>query len=178
MDDKANFNWYVLKTSYNREIRLENELQAEGIETFIPMQCREVSKEQYKQRIEEVAIHNLVFVKSTTEILDEFIRKSKHPITYLKNLSTGTTAIISEKEMQNFILITKSKIEGLRFLDENIDRFCTGDKKVRVTGGMFDGLEGYVIRIRRDRKLVIRIEGITAVAVAGIHASLLQKCKI
>ena len=40
MEDRNNVNWSVLETNYNREIRLENELQAEGIENFIPMQCR------------------------------------------------------------------------------------------------------------------------------------------
>lgn len=45
---------------------------------------------------------------------------------------------------------------------------------MRVTAGLFEGIEGYVVRIRRDRKLVVQLYGIIAIAISGIHHSLLE----
>ena len=52
------------------------------------------------------------------------------------------------------------------FSDEAID-YRSGDK-VRVTGGPFKGAEGYIKRIRGNRRLVVALEGIIAVATTYI----------
>jgi ribosomal protein L24 len=49
-----------------------------------------------------------------------------------------------------------------------------GDRVV-VTGGPFKGAEGHIKRIKRDRRLVVTIPGIVAVATAYIHPDLLKK---
>lgn len=49
-----------------------------------------------------------------------------------------------------------------------------GDK-VRVLGGIFEGAEGTLKRIKGDRRVVVSIPGVIAVATANIHASLLEK---
>ena len=46
---------------------------------------------------------------------------------------------------------------------------------VRVTEGPFRGAEGYVKRIRRDRRLLVSIEGIVAVATAFIEPQFLEE---
>ena len=49
-----------------------------------------------------------------------------------------------------------------------------GDR-VRVTDGPFKGAEGHIRRIRRDRRLVVTIPGIVAVATTYIHPALLKR---
>ena len=44
-----------------------------------------------------------------------------------------------------------------------------------VTGGPFKGAEGHIKRIKRDRRLIVTIKGVVAVATAYIHPSLLRK---
>lgn len=36
--------------------------------------------------------------------------------------------------------------------------------RVRITGGLFEGVEGEFVRVRNDRRVVVTIEGVMAVA--------------
>ena len=46
--------------------------------------------------------------------------------------------------------------------------------RVRVTGGVFEGYEGYVQRIERNRHVVVKIDGICCIALPFIHPDLLM----
>ncbi len=72
------------------------------------------------------------------------------------------------------MLIAGAYQEDLIYLNDSIGKFSTNDR-VRVIGGHFENFEGYVVRIRRDRKLVVSIQGVVAVAISNIHPSLLRK---
>ena len=64
--------------------------------------------------------------------------------------------------------------EGLELLGDDKPEYHIGDRVV-VTGGPFKGAEGHIKRIKRDRRLVVTIPGIVAVATTYIHPSLLSK---
>ena len=40
---------------------------------------------------------------------------------------------------------------------------------------MYKGAEGYIKRIRKDRKLLVCVKGVAVVAIADIHAAKLEK---
>lgn len=82
-------------------------------------------------------------------------------------------APIPEKEMNNFILVT-SVSDELLILDEVTPDFLKGDR-VRVTGGLFEGAEGVIKRIKGDRRLVVSIDCFTAVATCFIRPEFLEK---
>ena len=57
---------------------------------------------------------------------------------------------------------------GLEFFaDDDFTRFRKGSK-VRVKEGQLKGAEGYIKRIRKDRRLLVAIEGVIAVATSYI----------
>ena len=81
---------------------------------------------------------------------------------------------IPDCQMEAFRLITSHGSEGLEFFSaDDISRFATGCK-VRVTDGPFKGAVGYVKRIKRNRRLLVAIEGIVAVISAYIDPRLLE----
>ncbi len=81
---------------------------------------------------------------------------------------------IPDCQMEAFRLITSQGSEGLEFFSaDDISRFATGCK-VRVTDGPFKGAVGYVKRIKRNRRLLVAIEGIVAVISAYIDPRLLE----
>ena len=81
---------------------------------------------------------------------------------------------IPDKQMEAFRLVTSQGSEGLEFFSaDDISCFAAGCK-VRVTDGPFKGAEGYVKRIRRNRRLLVAIEGIVAVVSAYIDPRLLE----
>jgi transcription antitermination factor NusG len=86
-------------------------------------------------------------------------------------------SVIPDKEMGIFKLVCTSGAEGLEFFaDEDMTRYKQGDR-VRVLEGPLKGAEGYIRRIRKDRRLLVAIEGFIAVATSFIPPQFLAKAE-
>ncbi len=48
-------------------------------------------------------------------------------------------------------------------------------QKVRVINGIYKGAEGYIKRIKKDRKLIVAVSGVAVVAVSYIPQEFLEK---
>ncbi|MDD6140046.1 MAG: transcriptional regulator, partial [Bacteroidales bacterium] len=70
--------------------------------------------------------------------------------------------------------VSATNDEGLIYLSPDQININRGDR-VRIIGGMFSGCEGTLMRIRGDRRFVVSIPGVMAVATAFIHPSLIMK---
>ena len=81
---------------------------------------------------------------------------------------------IPDREMEIFMLVTSAGKAGLEYLGEDSPRFRKGEK-VRVTGGQFKGAEGHICRIKGDRRLIVSIQGLCAVATSYIPQCYLEK---
>ena len=66
--------WFAIRVTYSREMALKEYLDRCRMESFIPMSYKEVIKGERKVRKLVPVIHNLVFVRSTREKLDEIKR--------------------------------------------------------------------------------------------------------
>ena len=75
--------------------------------------------------------------------------------------------------MNNFILVT-SVSDDIIPLGEVSQELLKGDR-VRVTGGLFEGAEGVVKRIKGDHRLVVSINSFVAVATCFIKPEFLEK---
>lgn len=80
---------------------------------------------------------------------------------------------VSTREMNTFILVT-SVTDDLILIDNPTPRFLQG-QRVRVTEGLFRGAEGVIKRIKGDRRLVVSINGVMAVATCYIRPEFLEK---
>ena len=83
-------------------------------------------------------------------------------------------APISEHEMNVFRLVVSSGADGLEYFDNDPRVFKRGER-VRVTGGLFAGAEGHIVRIKGDRRLIVSLTGICAVATSYIPQCFLEK---
>ena len=94
-----------------------------------------------------------------------------------KTADRKTEAVIPDKQMAMFRMVCSSGADGLEFFsDEDMSRYKTGDK-VRVLEGPLKGAEGYIKRIRKDRRLLVSIEGFIAVATSFIPPQFLAKAE-
>ena len=120
-------------------------------------------------------IHNLVFVRSTREKLDEIKRdiSLKVPIRYIMDRETRRPLVVPDRQMHSFIAVAGAYDEQIVYLDPTIVSLREGDR-VRIVGGVFSGVEGIFIRIKGDRRVVVSIEGVMAVATAFVHPSLIE----
>jgi transcription antitermination factor NusG len=82
---------------------------------------------------------------------------------------------VPEPQMRSFILVTGTEDERLLFLDPQSVDLKLGNR-VRVIGGLFEGAEGVLVKVAgaRDRRVVVKIDGVAAVATPKIERELLK----
>lgn len=169
--------WYAIRVTYSRERKLKEYLDEQCIENFLPMQYVLVKKNRRMVRNLVPVIHNLIFIKSIRSQLDALKQEIEGtiPMRYMMDKSTHRPIIIPEAQMRSFIAVAGNVDEQLLYLDDHIDSVLEKGCRVLVKGGVFSGVEGVVLRIKRDHRVVVSIRGIIAVATAFISPSLLQK---
>ncbi len=113
-------------------------------------------------------ISGLVFLQGETKELQRFLH-ANHPQYHLvNNCSTGKPAIIADCVMRPFMEVVTTHPENVTFLRDPFVKFAHEHTKLRVLTGLFQGLEGYVVRVDRDRQLIMEFGGY-AVAIRGVH---------
>lgn len=115
----------------------------------------------------------IVFMRCTAGYSSQLISDYWGKLYFYLTPDHKLPAPISEKEMNNFILVT-SVSDELFPLEEVTPEFLHGDR-VRVTGGLFEGVEGIIKRIKGDRRLIVSIDCFTAVATCFIRSEFLEK---
>ena len=164
--------WHVMRISYGREFKAYDALCERGVECYVPM----VPKPSYdrdgnRSSVRKSLIANTLFVRGTTqEVFD------------LKNALSGTLPLmfamdhtkeppvpmtIRDKTMEDFMEVTAQKADSLLWLDHPADVLVKG-RKVRVTYGPLQGREGYVLRIKRDRRFVLSLDGLVSAAIMNV----------
>lgn len=85
------------------------------------------------------------------------------------DLATRKAARIPDEQMKKFVFLYESVPWNLQFMKRPIADYAKNHDKVRITGGKLQGAEGYIVRVKRDRKLVFSFGNMT-LSVNGIHA--------
>ena len=84
-----------------------------------------------------------------------------------------TLGFIPDAQMRSFILVAGTYDEAVIYVEPEELKLVKGTK-VRITGGVFEGAVGEFVRLRHDRRVVVNIEGVMAVATTFIHSSLIE----
>ncbi len=117
---------------------------------------------------EKPTVSGLVFLQGETNQLKLFLMHN-FPQYYLVNdCCTGKPATISDTLMRPFMKIMEEQPERVTFLREPFLKFAKDHVKLRVLTGVLRGQEGYVVRILRNRQLVMNFGGY-AVAISNVH---------
>ena len=113
-------------------------------------------------------VSGLVFLQGTTSELQSFLRTNYPKYHLVHDCSTSKPASIPNHVMQPFIEAATIRPERITFLREPFEKFARDHTKLRLLSGPFKGMEGYIVRIHRDRQLVMAFGGY-AVAISGVH---------
>lgn len=173
--------WFPMRITYHRETKIKALLDEMGVENFLPMHWEMVeTKNGGKKRMLLPAIHNLIFVKSTQEFLTELkmTREEFSPMRYMmkRSLSNGKKSeimLIPDQQMENFMRVASVPDDRVMFLENN-DFINRIGQRVKVIDGYFSGVEGVVKRINKNKRIVVQLEGIAAVAIAFVPSSQLS----
>ena len=171
--------WYVFRVTYQRELTAAKQLEELGIEHFIPTVRTKIRNEKglaigWKT---EPLIHNYIFIRDSYTNL---LAVKQYKIDYLRFImgkdDEGMVSVpqyVPDKQMADFMKVVRTM--GSKPVDPNID-LRKGDR-VRVMTGPFEGVEGIYIKMpnRHEKRVVIKIEGIAAVATLALNAADVEK---
>ena len=171
-------NWYAFKIFYGRGTPVKEYFVSKNLEYFYDVTKRYWDKKTKKTISKDIPIMpNLIFLYSTEKEAMETERYFLNKIMLYREKKADDVrkpSVISEREIRIFQIVATSGVEGLDFYDEYNPKFTQGDK-FRVIGGPFKGAEGYVVRIKKDHKLYVSIEGLCAVTTGYIPKAFLKK---
>ena len=172
--------WYVMRVTYQRELSAKKKLDTIGVESLVPMKSvKRLMANGKTTNKEESALHNYIFVHSSNEKIDEIKQNYIPWLRYaMSHTSEGNVIkmIVPDKQMYDFIAIAGNDNEKITYLSHDEVALAAGDC-VRIINGPFKGVEGKFIKVKkqRGRCVVVRIDGITAVATATIPARFVEK---
>ena len=166
--------WYAIRVTYNRELKVKEDLDARGITNFVPMQYRREERGGVMVKRLVPSVHNLIFINMTPSEMTEYKKTTTLPIRYIMDRETHKPITVPNREMENFIKVAGTYDEKLIYLNPDPGDFTQGER-VRVIGGEFAGAEGIFVRVKGDRRVLINIPGVVAVASTYVHPSMIEK---
>ena len=166
--------WYAIRVTYNRELKVKEDLDSRGITNFVPMQYRREERNGVMVKRLVPSVHNLIFIHITPSDMKEYKMTTDLPIRYIMNRETHKPIIVPSREMENFIKVAGTYNEKLIYLNPDPGDFAKGER-VRIIGGAFAGAEGVFVRVKGDRRVIVNVEGLVAVATTFVHPSMIEK---
>lgn len=184
MNDKPNLQpeqpkWFVLN-AYKAERKAEDELNnCPQFQTFVAKRYAIRTYHGRQQRELVPVIANIVFVRATYHDIDTF-QSQRNYINFATYLSDGRRKIMTvpDQQMQNFISVANHIEEDITYYRPDEINLKKGER-VKVHGGIFDGIEGYLMKVKgkRSRRIVVLLDGIAAVAATEIQPDLIEILK-
>ncbi len=166
--------WFAIRVTYNRELKVKEDLDSRGITNFVPMQYRREERHGVIVKRLVPSVHNLIFIHITPSQMKEYKMTTELPIRYIMDRETRKPITVPNREMESFIKVAGTYDEKLVYLNPDPGDFSHGER-VRIIGGMFAGAEGVFVRVKGDRRVVINVEGLVAVATTFVHPSMIEK---
>lgn len=172
--------WFPMRVTYSRELKVKAELDRLKIENFIPMTYKLMDADTEHPHRELVqAINNLIFVHSTQERISYLKQKNEmlEPLRYMLDRTaqeTHTILTVKDREMENFMRVASMTDNSVMFLNDESVVGKEG-KHVQIIGGVFEGVEGVIRRVKCCKRVVVELKGIASVAIAFVPAVLLKE---
>lgn len=166
--------WYAMRATYRRELEAVKLLEREGLGCFVPMQYKVSVKRGKKVRELVPAIHSLVFVHARPSEVKR-VKSQVSWLQYITDSRSGQKIVVPDNQMQRFIAVSGTYNDHLLYFRPDELNLKKGTR-VRITGGEFEGQEGIYLKVKgaRDRRVVVEVQGVVAVAMATIHPDLIE----
>ena len=187
--------WFAMRVFNNRILRIKEEWEQKGARTYMAVKTVRTPATGTKtgtttgatpetatrSRTVQLA-PSLLFVRTTPDALKDFKQDHFSELMIYRRADSTDPAPIPEEQMRMFILVTSATdgrdvdlvSETLMGPDTRQFDFKPGEK-VRVTEGPFKGAEGVIKRIKKDRKLLVAVQGVVVVAISNIPARFLER---
>ena len=162
--------WFPMRVTYQREMKVKAALDKLEVENFLPMKTALTEQGGHRHYKTVPAVNNLIFLHSTQKVITrikneyEDLKALRYIMTRPLDGSRPQPITIPPLEMENFIRVASLTDERVMHLDLSDVEGKTG-RKVLITEGEFAGVEGYVIRIHQNKRVVVQLKELAAVAI-------------
>ena len=151
--------WYAIRVTYSREMAAKSYLDSIGIESYVPMHFAERTYGGKRRKVWE-----LREIKATTTL----------PIRYIMDRESKSPTVIPERQMQDFMAVVATQNEHVEIVAPQDVDLEKGDP-VRVTEGIFAGIEGRYIRHKGHSKVAVAIRNVATALTAYIPLKYIAK---
>lgn len=164
--------WFAIRSKH--DFQAEEALAKVCDEVFFPKE--QVTIPGRKPRVKAVIPHVLFIRTTRSKALALETEGRQNPglspaIWIYRYPSDNTVQVIPQQSIDLLRLLTSDDTTRCRVYNS---RDFKPSERVRVTGGIYQGYEGYVRRIAKNRHVVVSIEGVCMVILPFIHPDLLE----
>ncbi|WP_417013440.1 UpxY family transcription antiterminator [Alistipes sp.] len=167
-------NWYIVRATYSREMSVKRYFDRLKVRSYVPMHYVETQIGGRRRLVQRPVVHNLVFVRITPAWLQKIRQSAPVPIGLYYDRSSSEPAVVPDKEMDDFLFVTGGRFDDTPLIDLQRERLDAGDR-VRITEGVFKGVEGEYLRYGSKQRVVVKLQGLLAVATAEIPAHSVER---
>lgn len=160
--------WCYLFIHHNKVDMVSRMLKREQYPVFVHKSIVYKRENKRIKKDERPTFSGLVFVQGDGNEIQNFLKRIFFNLYLVKDCSSGKIAAIPDSVMQPFMRISEVNPTRIRFMPHTFDYYSVGNPLIRITSGILSGLEGYRIRISRDKCLVTSLGGMT-IAIGGIY---------
>ena len=171
MTDIPDKQWFAAKTAPRGELRVKRRLDALGVENYLPMETRWSETAAGRRKRTVPVIPGLVFLHTVTEMCYRLKNEYSLNVYFIRDKESRLPVAIPDKQMEDFIRLLDFPDGGITVLTSELKR----GQRVRIIHGPFKGIEGELMRIGGDRRVVVRLEGVVSIATAFINPAFLEK---
>lgn len=132
---------------------------------------KEVVYRLVKKKLKQVktfTISGLLFVQGDGQEISLFLKDTFGDLFLKRDCATRKIAVIPDSRMRLFMRISELDATRIRFMPHDFGYYAEGNTLVKITSGALRGMEGYRIRIARDRCFITTMGGMT-LSISGVH---------
>ena len=162
--------WYAARVTYGRAKTVYDSLMGlsadVGITPYLPVTkkqvCRIVDGKPFME-VEEKPVHaGLLFVRSSYDNYRKLVRESQNIpgfTPFYDHFSTSSTGkndylAVPDRQFDSFRCIIESGHEDILINQDQMPAYLSG-KRVRVVGGVFEGVEGTLLKWKHQRRVFV-----------------------
>ena len=111
------------------------------------------TKEEYTARRDSARVVKEAFATGSTRKLNAL--SAMFPRQYLvTDYNTHRAAVIPQRQMEEFIYLYESMPYNIELMNRPLEDYLQKKQRIRITGGVFRGKEGCIMRLHRNTRLV------------------------
>lgn len=143
--------WHAVYVKSRAEKKAQQDLRAQGIETFLPVQRRLRQWSDRKKWVEMPLIAGYLFVKICRKEYDQVLQ-SKNVVSYVR--FDGKAAIVPDAQIEYLKLMLNQQDTEVEITQEKLKP----GQMVEVVAGPFIGLKGKLQKIKGKSKVAVELE--------------------